>query len=86
MGIGASLVLIAAGAILAWAVDYQTAGIDLNTVGVILMIVGLVGLLLTLVFWTAWMPWRRGGTDTYSETTTVYEDDAPVHHRRRHTY
>ena len=44
MTIGASLFLIAVGAILNFAVTATVAGIDLQTVGVILMIVGGVGL------------------------------------------
>jgi Domain of unknown function (DUF6458) len=47
--IGASLFLIAVGAILKFAVTADVAGIDLQTVGVILMIVGGVGLVLGLV-------------------------------------
>jgi hypothetical protein len=54
MGISASLVLIAAGAILKWAATATTSGINLGTVGVVLMIVGAVGLLLSLVFWSSW--------------------------------
>jgi Domain of unknown function (DUF6458) len=49
MTIGFSLFLIAAGAILRFAVTAEVAGIDLQTVGVILMIVGAVGLVITLV-------------------------------------
>jgi hypothetical protein len=49
MTIGGSLFLIAVGAILAFAVTAQVAGIDLNTVGWILMIVGVIGLILGLV-------------------------------------
>ena len=45
MGIGVSLILIAAGAILTWAVNATVSGLDINTVGVILMIVGAIGLL-----------------------------------------
>ena len=48
MGIGTSIFLIAVGAILAFAVNIHTSGIDLQTVGVILMIVGIVGLVLGL--------------------------------------
>lgn len=59
MGIGASLFLIALGAILAWAVDVQTSGIDLNMVGVILMIIGSVGLVLSVLFWSSFAPLRR---------------------------
>jgi Domain of unknown function (DUF6458) len=54
MGIGISLILIAAGAILAWAVDVSTSGFNLNTIGYILLVVGVVGALLSLVFWSSW--------------------------------
>lgn len=54
MGIGVSLVLIAAGAILTWAVEASVSGLNINTVGVILMVVGIVGLILSLVFWSSW--------------------------------
>jgi hypothetical protein len=49
-GLGTSLMLFAVGAVLAFAVDYQTSGIDINTIGVILMVVGLIGLLMSLTF------------------------------------
>lgn len=52
-GIGISIVLIAAGAVLAWAVDASVDGVDLNAVGVILFIVGLVGLVVSLLITTA---------------------------------
>jgi hypothetical protein len=48
-GIGTSLILIAAGAILAFAIDYQLTGIDINTVGWILILVGLVGLVFSFL-------------------------------------
>ena len=54
MGVSVSLLLIAAGAILTWAVSADTSGVDLQTVGVILMIVGAIGVLLSLVFWSSW--------------------------------
>jgi Domain of unknown function (DUF6458) len=44
--IGASLLMIAAGAILKYAVDVHVEGVDLQTVGLILMIVGGLGLVL----------------------------------------
>jgi hypothetical protein len=49
MTLGASLFLIAVGAILKFAVTAHVAGIDLQVVGVILMIVGGVGLVIGLV-------------------------------------
>jgi len=49
MGIGFSVFLIAAGAILAFAVNVVVSGVDLDTVGVILMIAGAIGLLWSLL-------------------------------------
>jgi hypothetical protein len=54
MGIGVSLILIAAGAILTWAVDATVSGLDIATVGIILMVVGGLGVLLSLMFWSSW--------------------------------
>jgi hypothetical protein len=59
MGIGISLILIAAGAILTWAVNATVSGLDINVIGVILMVVGIVGLLLSLAFWSSFAPGRR---------------------------
>ena len=59
MGIGVSLFLLAVGAILTFAVDVTTNGVNLDTVGVILMIVGAVGVLLFLTVWGSWGPGRR---------------------------
>ena len=54
MGMGVSLVLVAAGAILIWAVNASVSGIELHTIGWILLIVGAVGALLSLIFWSSW--------------------------------
>jgi hypothetical protein len=54
MGIGTSLFLIAAGAILRWAVADAISGVNLATVGLILLIVGIVGLVLSLIMAQAW--------------------------------
>jgi len=48
MGIGTSLFLIAAGAILRYAVTDSISGVDLTTVGLILLIVGVIGLIISL--------------------------------------
>jgi hypothetical protein len=58
MGLGVSLILIAVGAILTWAVDAQVNGLNVDAIGVILMIVGLVGFVLALAFWSTW--WGPG--------------------------
>jgi hypothetical protein len=54
MGLGVSLILIAAGAIMAWAVHVSTTGFNIHTVGYILLVVGIVGALLSLIFWSSW--------------------------------
>jgi hypothetical protein len=49
MRIGTSLVLIAIGAILTFAVNVTAEGFSINTVGWILMIVGAIGLVISLI-------------------------------------
>lgn len=63
MGIGVSVFLIAVGAILSFAVDVHTSGVNLDTVGVILMIVGAIGLLASLLFWSSFSPYGGRGRD-----------------------
>ena len=70
MGIGVSLSLIAAGAILTWAVTATVSGVNIHTVGVILLVIGIVGLVLSLVFWST-----LGGFGGRRRTTVV--DDGP---------
>ncbi|MFJ5260738.1 DUF6458 family protein [Streptomyces sp. NPDC088387] len=43
MGLGGCIILIAVGAILAFATDWDMEGVNLDLVGVILMAVGLIG-------------------------------------------
>jgi beta-lactamase regulating signal transducer with metallopeptidase domain len=52
--LGTSLVLIAVGAILRWAVSASTSGVSLPTIGLILLIVGIVGAVLSLLYLFAW--------------------------------
>lgn len=49
MTIGGSIGLIILGAILAFAVTYDLAGIDINIIGFILIVGGVVGLILGLI-------------------------------------
>jgi hypothetical protein len=57
MGLFVSLILIAVGAILAWAVHPTSSGaVDVNTVGYILLVIGIVGLILDLLMWESWGP------------------------------
>jgi hypothetical protein len=73
MGIGVALILIAAGAILAFAVDAEVSGLDVQTVGWILLAVGIVGALLSLMFWSSW-----GGPGGRRRETVVYDDRNPA--------
>lgn len=80
MGIGASILLLAIGAILAFAVAIDptpVAGltIEWDTVGVILMIVGAIGLVWSMMMLSAW---RDRGRDR-----DVIVDDRPVVERDR---
>jgi hypothetical protein len=82
MGISASLILIAAGAVLTWAVTASVSGLDIQTVGVILLVVGVVGLLLSLMFWSSWGgfggPERRTVVDTSPEPRARVVDEEIV--------
>ncbi len=68
MGIGTSIFLIAAGAILYWAVEATVQGLEIQTVGLILMICGVLGLLISLFMY-------RGARGTAERT--VYRDRTP---------
>jgi hypothetical protein len=52
MTIGASIFLIALGAILKYAVNASVSGIEIQTIGLILMIAGIVGLVIGLFLLT----------------------------------
>ena len=72
MGIGVSLILVAAGAILVWGVNGDIANINENAIGWILMIIGLVGLIISMIFWSSW-----AGPGYFTRRRTTYVDDAP---------
>jgi hypothetical protein len=54
MMIGASIFVIAVGAILYFAANVHVAHVSINTVGLILMIAGLAGLVLGLIQQAIW--------------------------------
>ena len=77
MGIGVGIFLIAVGAVLTFAVNAHTNGVNLDTVGWILMAVDAAGVLLSLLFWSSWAGpgyWSNGGG---RRRTTTYVDDGP---------
>jgi hypothetical protein len=65
MTIGASIFLIAVGAILKYAVTVTVAGVDIQEVGVILMVAGAAGLLIGLFLLAS---------DRRREDRVVYEE------------
>lgn len=85
MGLGGSIALIAIGLILAFAVDFNIAGLDEQLIGLILAGVGILGLVLYLVVWAprrrsamASRTVRRDGAypapGEYVEERRVYDD------------
>jgi Domain of unknown function (DUF6458) len=69
MGVGTSILLIAVGAILDFAVKVNSSHFNVNTIGLILMIVGVVGLVVSLMFWNSW-----GGFGRSYGRRSVYHD------------
>ena len=59
MGIGISILLIAAGAVLIWAVNASVRSVELVTIGWILLVIGAAGLLISLLVWPARTARRR---------------------------
>ena len=74
MTIGTSIVLIAVGAILKWAVTAHVNGFNIQTAGTVLFVVGLAGLVLALIY-TFW--WTRRDA-TYNETHVVRRQPPPA--------
>jgi len=72
MGISASLLLAAAGAVMLWAVDASTSGFNIHTAGAILLVVGIIGFVVSLFFWSSWGGF--GSRDGGSNTTVIDRD------------
>ena len=71
MGIGTSIVLIAIGAILKFAVSASAHGFNIQTAGVILMVLGIVGLIISVLWMTIW---ANGARRTTVERRAVVRD------------
>ncbi len=83
-GISTSLILVAVGAVLAFAINATVSGINIHAIGVILMLVGIIGLLLSLIMLggeSGFYPRRR----RYYRPGPDYVDDdvTPPHEHRR---
>ncbi len=76
MGISLSILLVAIGAILTWAVSAEVTGVDIQAVGVILLVVGLLGFVVSLVFWSSWGGFggAREGVGPSNQTTVIKDD------------
>ena len=59
MSIGVGIFLMVLGAILAFAMEATTPGINVNTLGIILLLTGLVVVLYSLLFGINLSPWSR---------------------------
>ena len=66
-----SLFLIAAGAILAFAVSFTVAGIDLRAMGAILIVVGGIGLAVSLATIAGYAPWGGGRDRTGTPPASI---------------
>lgn len=75
MGMGTSIFLIAIGAILAFAVNVEAEGINLNTIGIILLIVGAIGAVLSMIFWQSWGGWGQTRVVEGRGRRTVVEEE-----------
>lgn len=73
MTIGASIFLIAVGAILYFATNFRVAHVSIDTVGLILMVAGVLGLILGLIQQAMWS--RR----TQREVRVEDRRDPPVY-------
>ena len=63
MGVGVGIFLMVLGAILAFAVQTDVPGVNVNTLGVILLLIGLVAFVYSLIFWSTLTPWGRRRVD-----------------------
>jgi hypothetical protein len=66
-----SLILIAVGAVLAFAVSYEVSGVSIQTVGAILIVVGGIGLGFALLTLAGYAPWGAGRDGTRQPPTDV---------------
>ena len=72
MGIGASIFLLALGAILSFGINVDSDGsgiFNIDTIGIILMVIGGIGIILSMMFWSSW-----GGPGRRNEDRTVVRD------------
>ena len=81
MGIVVSLLLIAVGAIMRFAVTVKGHGFNVHTTGVILIIVGILGTVISIGFWASWGGFGRRGAVTGGPGTVVSAERTVVRER-----
>ena len=91
MTIGGSILLIVAGAILRYAINWSPNYVDLRLVGLILMIAGAVGLIIALTFLFMRRRGSRPSTEVYeerrySEPPRRYDDPQRRYDDPQHRY
>ena len=84
MGLGTSLFLMAAGAILRWAVNVNSSAIDLHTVGLILLIVGGIGFVISLFWMTVYADRHAGRTPAMNRPPMPPTNRPPTVDERRY--
>ncbi len=79
MGVAASIVVFAIGAILKFATTVHSSHFNIQTIGVILMVVGVVGFIASIIFWASW-----GGFGGRSRSRRVYQQPGGTVVEERH--
>ena len=85
MGVAMSIVMIAVGAILRFAVSVTTTGFNLHSIGLILIILGGVSLLISIAFWSTWGGFHGGAGGGYRRQRRVAQDGAGGFVEEEHT-
>lgn len=73
MGIVVSMLLIAGGAVMRYAVTVKGNGFNVGTAGMVLMVVGIIGAVLSVAFWASWGGFSRRTPAIGTGTTVVRE-------------
>jgi hypothetical protein len=74
VGFLASLLLLAGGAVLTFAVETESSnGWDVNAIGILLMVIGALGIIASVRFWNTW----GGNLGAPRRPRITEEDDTP---------
>ena len=76
MGIVVSMLMIAAGAIMRFAVTVEGNGFNVGTTGMVLMVVGAIGAVLSIAFWASWGGFGNRTTAVGTQNTVARDREA----------